>query len=96
MLRHGSKNTSKMRSATGEDGYSILYGANVSDDQFYIDLPYYFSDGIWVSFNVAPGQGDFVFRLPAMTSNPKDMETVEQVAQCNVLGIEAVRKGFGE
>jgi hypothetical protein len=92
-LRHGDKDTAKMRSSPGEDGYSILYGANISDDQFYKEMPLRFSEGLWASFNVVPGEGDFVFRLPAMR-NLKDMEIVEQVAQCDLLGLKAVEKAF--
>jgi hypothetical protein len=94
MLRHGNNDTSKMRSTRGEDGYSVLYGANVSEDPFYMELPLHFAEGLWVSFNVAPGGSEFVFRLPAMAGNPKDMETFQQVAECDMVGIDTVRKDF--
>jgi hypothetical protein len=90
-LRVGQQNTLNLQSRQGDDGNSLLLLADINQvGEFVFTFPDEFYKGAWVSVSLDQNKSDYTFRLPAF--GDADVDTVGQVAECNLLGIGRLKK----
>lgn len=80
-----------MKGYPSEDGNSVLLITDaIQAGEFVVVFPELFYKGAWVSVSLDKAQSDYTFRLPAFGAD--DLDTMKQVADCNLVGINAFRR----
>jgi hypothetical protein len=90
-FRVGQTDTLAMQAHPGSDGNSMLLTTNLEQTgEFFFSFPELFYQGAWVSVSLDRNNTDYTFRLPAFGAD--DADTMQQAAECNLVGIAALKR----